>query len=141
MIGSLRHDLFVNLNFKTYGFLKWVTDYRLTIGFATTALIIIAAATTIVYQVIGNVAGDSLAGGAEDQASRDAINVESRISGQFSMLGLDPTTMTIGESLDPSSGQHHKDITLELLTGPQGLDLFYPSITHGLNILQMKLLA
>ncbi len=106
---------------------KWTRDFRLSLAFAATAIMVITAATIIVYQVIGNQAGANLARAVEERASGDAITVESMINGSFSMVGLDPA-MTVGELLDTADMAHRESLTLDLLAGPQGLDVIYPWI-------------
>ena len=71
--------------------------------------------------------GSNLARAVEERASGDAITVESMINGSFSMVGLDPA-MTVGELLDTADMAHRESLTLDLLAGPQGLDVIYPWI-------------
>lgn len=139
MTKEIRYGLPGGIYTGTQTLRKWVRDFRLTLAFAATAMVVIAAATIIVYQVIGNLAGDSLALAVEERASRDAINVESKINGKFSMVGLDPA-MTVGKLFATTRPQHDENLTLEMLAGPQGLDAAYPWISNGLNVLQMRLL-
>ena len=67
----------------------WVKDYRLTILYAVTTLVVIAIAAVIVNFVVGNLATKNLSTVVEEHASRDALHIESMINGQRSLIGLD----------------------------------------------------
>ncbi len=116
----------------------WLKDYRLTLGFAVTALMVILTGTYIVNNFIGSLAAENLASAGELHASRGALHIEEMINENQSMLGLD-RSMTIGQFLDMADQPHGKKVSLEMLSEPLGLDSSYQAITHGLNIQEFTL--
>ena len=116
----------------------WIKDYRLTLGLAVTALVVILVGTYVVNNFIGSLATENLAKAGEQQASRDALHIDSMIIENQSMLGIDRNT-TIGQFLSMTDKPLRQPISLELLVAPLGLDASYHTITHGLNIEQFTL--
>jgi len=143
--------------------------YRLTIVFAATAVVMIAVATLIVNQLIGKLTEDNLVRIAEENSTRDAEHIESMLrggqsmpamssgaamshSGESSMPEMQPPTPT-GQNSKPdmtvtgptSEGdamphmQKTKPLTLDFLTGAEGLTSTLPMLVMGFNITDVNL--
>ena len=111
--------------------------YRLTIVFAATAVVVIAVAALIVNQLVGNLTEDNLVRIAEENTTRDAAHIESMMRGGQSM----PSAGTMSHPGESSTQDMQKPmpLTLDLLTGPEGLTSTLPMLVKGLNITDVNL--
>ena len=123
-----------------------LAKYRHTILFALTALIIISVAATVaatkVNSVIGRLAEKQLIELAEENTTRDALHIQSMITGGQGMSGMG---MDSGDSMSMTSsdvGSSEKvPLTLDLLTGPTGLPMQFDYLVEGLGVLKSSLFA
>ena len=137
----------------------WRRKYQLTLFFAGTAVMLIAAATTMVNIVVGNLAEDNLIRIARENTLRDGLHIQSMMRGGHSMGGDSPTgTVHSGEGTQETEGhsaasndavndantmqdtQIPAPLTLQALAGPGGLPTTYSSLVAGLNIVKFDLL-
>ena len=115
-----------------------IGKYRLSVLFALTAVVVIVAAATVANRVIGNLAEENLKRIAEENTARDAEHMQAMLRRQ------DATDMTSaagtakdGQSMQ--SMQSPKSLTLEFLTGPEGLDKTFPHLVEGLSMVKMNI--
>lgn len=98
----------------------------LSILFAGTAVSAIAVATLIVNLVIGQLAEDNLTRIAEENTARNAVHMQAM--------------MRRGGSIHPAPGLGHPEpLSLELLSGPEGLSSSFPILVEGLNVIKLSL--
>ena len=135
--------------------------YRLTLLFAITAILLTAAAAMVVNIVVGNLAENNLIRIAEENTARDGLHIQSMMRGGHSMDGLDSagvmhdqTTQNVDRSMphiesttgeadaqEPMANmQQPKPLSLDGLSGPEGLPSSYQSLVAGMNIVSFNLL-
>ena len=74
--------------------------YRLTLLFAVTAVLVIAAAALIANHVIGSLAEDNLVRIAEENTARDGLHIQSMMRTRHSMEGMSAAgTMNLGSGI------------------------------------------
>ena len=138
----------------------WARKYRLTVLFAITAIALTAAAALLVNLVVGNLAENNLIRIAEENTARDGSHIQSMMRGGHSMDSDAPSGMTHSETMESmvppvpasvasegamDSGmtmqnmQQPKPLTLETLSGPDGLPSTYSSLVAGMNIVEFNL--
>ena len=136
---------------------KW----RLTLLFVITAELGIAAAIIVVSGVIGGNLNATLIGIANEQAARDALHIQTVISGEYwtpsgsseEELGSDSgvpvnpqpvapvmTSTRFTAENSPLLGMHQPaPLTPELLASPEGLSSAYAMLAGTLNIVNLTL--
>ena len=108
--------------------------FRLTILFVITALIVIVLATVTVNRVIGDLAKENLIRTAEEYTVRDALHMQSMMRRGHSMQAMPSTgNGAMGNMQVPRA------LSLEFLTGPEGLSKSLPSLVEGLSIVKLNL--
>ena len=108
--------------------------FRLTLLFVITALLVIVLAAVTVNRVIGDLAKENLIRTAEENTVRDALHMQSMMRRGHSMDGMPSAS-------DGSMGniQAATALSLEFLTGPEGLSRSFPSLVEGLSIVKLNL--
>ena len=108
--------------------------FRLTLVFVITALLVIVLAAVTVNRVIGDLAKENLIRTAEENTVRDALHMQSMMRRGHSMDGMPSAS-------DGSMGniQAATALSLEFLTGPEGLSRSFPSLVEGLSIVKLNL--
>jgi len=135
--------------------------YRLTLLFAITAIAVTASAAMLVNIVVGNLAEDNLIRIAEKNTARDGSHIQSMMRVGHSMDSDAPTVMMHRQTMEginqpmPNAmrsgsasdsdhameNMHQPDpLTLEALSGPDGLPSTYSSLVAGMNIVEFNLL-
>ena len=110
---------------------KW----RLTFFFVVTALLALAVAVILVNRVIGNHTEANLIRVAEENTARDAIHMQAMMRRHDSM-----DTMSLGgTATDTKHLGQPMMLSLESLTGPEGLDSSYQMLLEGLSIVKLNL--
>ena len=138
-----------------------IPRYRLTLLFAVTAILLTAAAAVLVNNVVGNLAERNLIRIEEANSTRDGLHIRSMIRGDHSTVADEsdalPHSATIEhqpqatpqhraseEAPDPDmpKKQHQQTerLSLEKLSGPEGLPRTYQSLVAGRNIVNFHLL-
>ena len=135
--------------------------YRLTLLFAITAILLTAAAAMVVNIVVGNLAENNLIKIAEENTARDGLHIQSMMRGGHSMDRHDSagvmhelttenvdrsmphaesTTGEAGSQEPMANMQQPKPLSLDGLSGPEGLPSTYQSLVAGMNIVSFNLL-
>ena len=110
---------------------KW----RLTFFFVVTALLALAVAVILVNRVIGNQTEANLIRVAEENTARDAIHIQAMMRRHNSMHSMSPG----GTATDTKPMGQPMMLTLESLTGPEGLDSTFPMLVEGLSLVKLNL--
>ena len=96
--------------------------YRLTLLFAITALVAIAVAALITNRVTGDLAENNLIRIAEENTARDGLHMEAMMRREHHMSDM----------------QQPVALTLDQLVGPEGLDIRFPTLVEGLNVVKFN---
>ncbi len=114
--------------------LRKLRIYRLTILFTAAAFVAIAGAALVVSNLIGDLARNNLASISEENASRDALQIESILTDPDSVFG------SRHHRHEPSDGSDGPPLTLDSLTGPDGLPSHFQELTRGAAIVELQIL-
>ena len=145
---------------------RGLAKYRHTILFAVTALVIIATAATFtatkVNSVIAGLAEKQIIDLAEENSARDALHIQSMITGGQGMLGMNQDSASMeGSSMGSSSDGYmstesgdsmplngsgsdsstKSPLTLDLLIGPMGLPTRFADMVEGLGVVESSLFS
>ena len=115
-----------------------IRKWRLTIFFALTAIGATGIAIIAVNHVIGNLIEDDLTRASEEDTIRDALHIESMVSGK-AMPGMTSAGAT-DSGMSMQNMQQSMPLTLEFLAGPEGLPSTLPMLLEGFNIVKLDLL-
>ena len=95
-----------------------------------------SASAYLINHLVGGLAEENLATLAEEQASRNALQLESKISEHHSHFFPLPGDMA---NPDDNNGQPPLQMDLGFLSGPSGLADIYPELIHGYDIVKLSL--
>ena len=112
--------------------------FRLTTYFVLTALVVLTFTTVLVNMVGSKLAEENLLRVTEENTTRDAAHIESMMRGSHATHGM---LSGAGTAMDKGSqdGEKHMPLTLESLTGPEGLHRMLPGLVGGLNVVKFNL--
>ena len=115
----------------------WARQYRLSLLFAATAVLVISVAAIAVNQTIGGLAENNLIRIAEENTVRDAEHMQAMLRRDHAMH---TTSLTSGVAGGSGPETTHQTVALDLdrLTGPGGLPVRFPTLLEGLNIVKMN---
>ena len=134
-------------------------NYRLTLFFVITSLVVIGATTFVVNKVVGDLARKNLIEIAQTDSARDALHVQSMIrtignnrkSTSGSEGGAPLSHGTHGEETSPDSSHVSQagnsnqpplfnELSLAYLLGPNGLPAIHENLVHGFDFERIDLL-
>ena len=101
---------------------------RLTLSFIAVAVVFIAIAAIVVNRVVGNLAEDNLIRIAEENTALNGVHMEAMMRRSHQMQSM--SASGINDQLRP--------VTLDYLTGPQGLPVIFPVIVEGIPLVKMN---
>lgn len=113
--------------------------YRLTLLFALTAITATTLAAITVNRVIGGLAEDNLVRIAQENTARDSVHMEAMMRRGDSMAGMSSSGVMTDVGNGMQGMQQPAPLTLEYLTGPEGLSRTFPHLVEGLSIVKSNI--
>ena len=112
--------------------------FRLTAYFVITALSVIVVAAAVVNKVVGDLAQENLIRTAEENTARDAVHMQAMMRRGHGGRDM-PSMGNADGGVEMGSMRQPIPLSLEYLTGPDGLPGNYPMLVEGLSIVKLNL--
>ena len=124
-------------------------NYRLTLMFVITSLVVITATTFVVNNIVGKLTEDNLIEIAEANSVRDAMHVQSMIrsigvgnnaASNTTQIAPVPSLAKDSHTESLNSETQFKNLSLENLTGPNGLTAIHEDLAQGFDFSRIDLI-